>query len=269
MRSICYIDLSKSGIFHFTALRHKRSLACICLFILTIVGLWADNDAFSAEDDAANSQGGIIISRYLVASQADMSKGRPLEVEIEASVPRLNQHGKLRALRKISEVGKITYRVLGFQGDNSVKKEVIARYLQAEQQGQDDKSLTLTPANYKFKLKGEKITSPGQDVYVFQVSPRHKRVGLFKGEVWLDTKTCLPVLEKGRFVKNPSVFFRKVDFERDFAILNGSAVPAHMNSIIDTRLVGKVNLSIAYLSPKANEAGSEDDADVSANPDLY
>jgi hypothetical protein len=237
------------------------------LILVSGTGLTASNEDFT---DDPTSQGSIIINRYLQATQADAfstAKNGPLEVEIEASVPKLNQHGHLTALRKISDVGKITYRVLGFQGDNTIKKEVIARYLQAEQQGQDDKSLTLSPANYKFKLKGKKVASNGSDVYVFQVSPRRKRMGLFKGEVWLDAQSYLPVFEKGRLVRNPSVFFRQVDFERDFAIQNGSAVPAHMSSVINTRLVGKVNLSVAYSSPVASNATDEvaEDA-VVANP---
>jgi len=179
-----------------------------------------------------------------------------MEVEINASVPRLQQHGKLRALRKISKVGLITYRVLGFQGDNTVKKEVIARYLQAEQQSQSDPGLTLTPANYKFKLKGQRQVQENEIVYMFQVSPRKKRVGLFKGELWLDSQSFLPVLEKGRLVKNPSIFFKKVDFERAFAIRNGVSVPAHMTSTIDTRVVGIVELDINYTSV----AEEDDDA---------
>ncbi len=180
-----------------------------------------------------------------------------MQVEINASVPRLQQHGKLRALRNISKVGLITYRVLGFQGDNTVKKEVIARYLQAEQQSQSDPGLLLTPANYKFKLKGERAVQGTETVYMFQVSPRKKRVGLFKGEVWLDAGSYLPVLEKGRLVKNPSIFFKKVDFERAFAIKNGVSVPAHMTSTIDTRVVGKVELDINYTSVAE---GADDDA---------
>ncbi len=184
-----------------------------------------------------------------------------MEVEINASVPRLQEHGKLRALRKISKVGLITYRVLGFQGDNTVKKEVIGRYLQAEQQSQGDPGLLLTPANYKFKLKGERQVQGSEMVYMFQVSPRKKRVGLFKGEMWLDARSYLPVLEKGRLVKNPSVFFKKVDFERAFAIQNGVSLPAHMSSTIDTRVVGRVELDINYTSVAEetddNSAGSE------------
>jgi hypothetical protein len=155
-------------------------------------------------------------------------------------------------------VGKITYRVLGFQGDNNVKKEVIARYLTAEQQSQGDPALLLTPANYKFKLKGRQIEN-GVNAYVFQVAPRKKRNGLFKGELWLDASSYLPVLEKGRLVKNPSIFFKKVEFERAFAIQDGVSVPAHMTSTIDTRIVGKVELDINY---SAVAEGDEDAAEL-------
>jgi hypothetical protein len=244
----------------------KRLFALACLTFFTALELPADAGASS--DDPAG-QGAVIIDRYLLATQSDAfasGKNNELEVEIEATVPRLNEHGHLRALRKISGVGKITYRVLGFQGDSTVKNQVIARYLQAEQQGQDDKSMTLTPANYKFKLKGRKLSGSGEDEYVFQVSPKRKQIGLFKGEIWLDARTSLPVLEKGRLVKNPSVFFRRIEFEREFAILNGYAVPARMSSVIDTRLVGKVNLSIAYTSPAASEAGEAEVDDAIANP---
>jgi hypothetical protein len=217
-----------------------------------VVSLRADGeDSF----DDSNGPSKVIIGKYLQATNRQ-PKAHSMEVEINASVPRLQQHGKLRALRKISKVGLITYRVLGFQGDNTVKKEVIARYLQAEQQSQSDPGLLLTPANYKFKLKGERRLEDNELVEMFQVSPRKKRVGLFKGELWLDASSYLPVLEKGRLVKNPSVFFKKVDFERDFAILNGVSVPAHMTSTIDTRVVGKVELDINYTHV---DDGADDD----------
>jgi len=213
-------------------------------------------DAGDSSDDASGNSKAII-SKYLEATNQQPVRAHSMEVEINASVPSLKEHGKLRALRKISKVGLITYRVLGFQGDNTVKKEVIARYLQAEQQTQSDPGLMLTPANYKFKLKGERRVENNETVYMFQVSPRKKRVGLFKGEMWLDANSYLPVLEKGRLVKNPSIFFKKVDFERAFAIQDGMSVPAHMTSTIDTRVVGKVELDINYTSVSE---GADDDA---------
>jgi hypothetical protein len=56
-------------------------------------------------------------------------------------------------------------------------------------------------------------------------------------------------------VKNPSVFFKKVDFRRGFTIQNGLAVPAYLASTIDTRLVGKIEISINF----SNFAQGRDD----------
>ncbi len=191
-----------------------------------------------------------IIQNYLAASQAhqDSLRGATMEVDIDASIPDLKKKGKLHALRNISKLGQITYKVLGFQGDNTIKKEVIARYLSAEQQSQGDNRMALTPDNYKFKYKGKQSLQSGEAVYVFQVIPRKKAVGLFKGEVSLDAASYLPVLEKGRMVKNPTVFFRNVDFERAYRIENGISIPEHVNSVINTRVVGKVELNINYTN---------------------
>ena len=198
-------------------------------------------------DELSGSSVGII-DKYLTAlhDHENELRGASMDVEIDAWLPKLNEQGRLRALRSISKVGQVTYRVLTFQGNNTVKSQVIARYLEAEQQGQSDEKLAITPANYKFKFKGRQKTSEGSDVYVFQLSPKSKRVGLFKGELWLDCSTYLTVYEKGRLVKSPSVFFKKVEFERGFAIQNGAAIPQTLNSTIDTRVVGKVQISIKY-----------------------
>jgi len=245
--------------------KQKILLAAACLFVLfPSAGLLADD---------LDQQPTEIINKYLLATQAheDMLQGASMEVDISADVPKLKEHGHLRALRRISKVGQITYHVLGFQGSNTVKNQVIARYLQAEQQGQGDQSLAITPTNYKFKYKGEKVEN-GQEVYIFQISPRKKKVGLFKGEMWLDPNTELPVFEKGRFVKNPSIFFKKVEFERVFTIQNGIAIPQSMSSTIDVRLIGKVELSINYSNFSQNTGSTEAEGSqaplVPTNPTL-
>lgn len=197
--------------------------------------------------DTQSAESATIIQNYLQAnqSQEDALRGMSMEVNISASIPGWKKQATLTALRSISKVGKITYHVLKFQGDNTIKSEVIARYLTAEKQAQGDNTMAINLENYKFRYRGEK-TEQGEEVYVFQLAPRKKRVGLFKGEMWLDAKSYLPVYEKGRLVKNPSIFFKKVDFERQFAIRNGISVPERMTSTIHARFVGKVELTINY-----------------------
>jgi hypothetical protein len=75
-----------------------------------------------------------IVDKFLGATQTqqELMRGAQMEVDIDAKLPRLEKQGRFRALRKISQLGKITYRALGFSGDNTVKQEVITRYLAAE-----------------------------------------------------------------------------------------------------------------------------------------
>jgi hypothetical protein len=180
--------------------------------------------------------------------------GASMEVEIEASLPKLKKQGRLHALRRISALGRITYEHLRFEGDGTVKNDVIGRYLTAESQAQSDSSMKLdvTPENYKFKYKG-KAEADGRDVHVFQVTPRKKRIGLYRGELWIDTQTYLRVREAGSWVKNPSIFLKKVEFVRKYEIRNGISVPLEVHSVVDTRLVGKAELNIEFHNVELGE----------------
>jgi hypothetical protein len=243
----------------------KRKLVSVffALLVLPGFGLGAAND----QKNDNKAVGATVINKYLEAIQGHEHelRGVSMQVDISATVPKLKEKGHLRALRQISKVGQITYRVLRFQGDNTVKSQVIARYLEAEKQGQGVGKLDITPTNYKFKFKG-KWQFDGKDAYLFQLSPRAKRVGLFKGEIWLDAATYLPIYEKGRLVKNPSIFFKKVVFERAFAIENGVAVPRYMVSSIDTRVIGKVEITINYSNLEQNAGPDGGQAQSAALP---
>ena len=195
--------------------------------------------------DASDS---VILQRYLTASETQKLslRGMRSDVDISAKLPKLKKEGSMHALRNISKVGQVTYHALGFSGDNTIKKDVIARYLTAEVQAQGSgQDLSITPANYKFKFRGL-MNGDGKQVYVFNVAPRKKEVGLFKGEVWLDPTTCMPLREQGRFVKNPSIFFKKMEFVRIYELHDGISRPLHIDSVVQTRIVGPVELSINF-----------------------
>ena len=87
-------------------------------------------------------------------------------------------------------------------------------------------------------------------------------IGLFKGELWLDGATGMPVREAGEFVKSPSVFLKKVEFVRDYEIHDGVAFPSHIESTVDTRLVGKAELSILFT----NVSYPDTDPDLETTP---
>jgi len=192
-----------------------------------------------------------IVARYREAVDKQQTAQRNLaaDVTFDASIPKLKKQGKLNALRKISTLGKVTYKVLGFAGDDTVKKEVIARYMAAEidSASKPTTDLAITPANYHFKYKGLQ-EKDGQPVRVLELKPKKSRVGLFKGELWLDRDSYLPVREQGRFVKSPSVFIKKVEFVRDYEIKDGVAYLKHMESKTDTRIVGRAELNVDFTN---------------------
>jgi hypothetical protein len=98
----------------------------------------------------------------------------------------------------------------------------------------------------------------GRTVHVFQVSPKHKLQGMFKGEVWIDAATYLPIQESGYLIKSPSFFVKKVAFVRKFEIRDGVAVPRQVQSTVDTRLFGKAELTVDFSNFSLDEGDTDD-----------
>jgi hypothetical protein len=191
-----------------------------------------------------------IVAQYCAATrgQEQLMQSSSMDVEIAASLPKLRKHGKLVALRRVSALGRITYDKLRFEGDGTVKKQIINRYLSAEAEAQEDlsQSLALTPDNYRFTYKGKTVLD-GRQTHLFKVSPKHKRQGLFQGELWIDAATYLRVQEAGYLVKSPSVLLKKVAFVRTYQIRDGISVPLQEQTVVDTRLgVGPAEMTIDF-----------------------
>jgi len=121
--------------------------------------------------------------------------------------------------------------------------------------GQGQSKVSITPQNYKFKYKGTQDWN-GRQVYVLHLSSREKKVGLFKGELWLDTETYMPVREQGSFVKSPSFMLKKMQFVREYNLQNGVSVPQRTESRVETRFFGQVQLNINYLTFSKDTAQS-------------
>ena len=127
-----------------------------------------------------------------------------------------------------------------------VKQQVIARYLTAEKQAAEipASSVAIMPANYKFRYVA---TSGGTPVHAFQITPRKKRRGLIKGELWIDGATGLAVHEAGYLVKRPSIFIRRLKITRDVSLRDGAPYLRTTHLDIDTRLVGRAELTIIEI----------------------
>ncbi|MEZ5404430.1 MAG: hypothetical protein R2729_32420 [Bryobacteraceae bacterium] len=204
-------------------------------------------EPFGADEGAA------YLDRYFEATrtQKEKTRGLAMDVDIDASIPSMKKQGRFHALRQVTRLGAITYRAITMQGDNTVKKDVIARYLQAEKEAAEkgSQSLGITPENYKFKYWGSYGEAPWR-LHLFEIDPRKKQPGLFRGWIWIEDSTGLPVREQGEFVKSPSIFIRKISFTRDYEIQDGVAYLKSIESTIDTRIVGEANIAVRYSNYK-------------------
>lgn len=229
----------------------------VCALILFAFAIAAAADQPALAPDA-------IVQNYCAAQeaaqqQAQSGKASHMDVDIQASLPGLKKQGRLHGLRKITVLGRITYAKLIFEGDNTVKNQVIERYLTAENEAQQDQpeALAVTPANYKFQYKGQNQVD-GRTIHIFQVTPKKKVQGLFKGEIWIDAATYLPVQESGYLIKSPSIFVKKVAFVRKFEIRDGVSVPLQVQSTVDTRLFGKAELTVDFSNFSLDDGDTDD-----------
>jgi hypothetical protein len=170
-------------------------------------------------------------------------------IDIQASIPRLAQHGHLRAIRRGPEgtppFGRPEYQVLEMQGDRTVRQQVLARYLSAEvaAAARPPASVAITPANYRFRYRGS-IAGGGTLAYIFEINPKKKRGGLIRGQIWIDGASGLVLRQSGYLVRSPSIFVRRVEMTRDTAVRDGVAYERTTRLEIDTRLVGRAELTI-------------------------
>lgn len=175
---------------------------------------------------------------------------------ISAQLPDTSQHGEFELERHYSAPRTLEFKPLRFTGDGFVKSNIITRLLQSEVDHvqKDDSSLTaITPANYKFSYKGTSQVE-GRIAHVYQLKPRKKRVGLFKGRLYLDAHTGSLIRAEGNVVKSPSFFIKKIEFVQDYADIGSFTLLVHIHSEAVTRLVGRAIVDVYHsdYQPVAN-----------------
>jgi hypothetical protein len=165
---------------------------------------------------------------------------------IRAELPDTSQYGEFEVQQHYLAPRTLAFKAVRFTGDTFVKTNVITRLLQSEVDHvqKDDPALNaISPANYKFSYKGTNELQ-GRIVHIYQLKPRQKREGLFKGRIYVDAYSGSLVRAEGRPVKSPSLFIKKVDFVQDYADVGAFTFPVHVHSEAVARIVGRAIVDI-------------------------
>jgi hypothetical protein len=188
------------------------------------------------------------VYRNRASAQAEQLSSYSAITLIRAELPDTQQYGEYELQRQYSAPRTLAFKAVRFTGDNFVKSNVILRLLQSEVshvEKDDPSSNAITPSNYKFSYKGTSQLD-GRTVHVYQVKPRHKRAGLFKGRIYLDAYTASMVRAEGKLVKSPSLFIKKIEFVQDYADIDSFTFPIHIHSEAQARIVGRAIVDIYH-----------------------
>ncbi len=197
----------------------------------------------------------LALETYLARAQRQMAQlgSYSDETVIEADLPSTRQRGRLQVRRTFSAPKSLAFTAVGFVGDNFVKSNVIVRLLQSEvdhvEKGEGAQT-AINAGNYKFKFKSEEQLD-GKLVYAYEVKPRRKRPGLFKGRIYVDAYSGSLRRAEGAMVKSPSFFIKKIEFVQDYADVEGFSLPVRLHSVSRTRLVGSAIVDITHSNYQA------------------
>lgn len=191
-----------------------------------------------------------VVKRYVAATyiQRNAMLGAQMEMEIDGRFTKLREQGTMRVLRTINRLGVMGIDILNdFKGDNRIKTELIARYLDEEDKAKAYGATTISPEDYEFKIKAI-LKHNGQTTYIFDVNPRKNDAGRFRGELWVDGATGMPLREAGQLVKSPHLLLTNLRFARDYELRDGISIVKHFRSSTDIRLlgVGSAELDVAF-----------------------
>jgi hypothetical protein len=181
---------------------------------------------------------------------------------INAELPESSQKAEFELKRRYTAPSMLRFEPVRSSGDQFVKSNVIARLLQSEVehvQRQQQAQLAINSENYKFSYKGTSDLN-GLTVYLYDLKPRQKRSGLFKGRIYVDAATGRLIRSQGRLLKSPSVFIKKIEFVQDYETIAGFTFPVRLHSEAFTRLAGKaiVNIFQSDYQPETATGPSED-----------
>jgi hypothetical protein len=179
---------------------------------------------------------------------------------IEAELPESSQKAEFELKQRYVAPGVLEFTPVRSSGDKFVKSNVIVRLLQSEADHvhkREQSQTAISADNYKFSYKGASQLN-GTAVHVFEVKPRQKRVGLFKGKIYVDSSSGRLLRAEGRIAKSPSFFIKRIDFVQDYANVDGFTFPTHIHSEAETRVIGKAVVDITHRNYQPEFAGGND-----------
>jgi hypothetical protein len=157
---------------------------------------------------------------------------------------------QMRVNASYTAPGTKEFSVMSESGSSLIRKRVLHRLLEAEQEAASDAAnrdaVLLSTANYRFSLLGCE-PSGGRPLYVVRVEPLRESMLLYRGTIWIDSQDFAVTRIDAEPVKSPSLWARRSQIRHQYQKVGEFYLPALNQTVSDVWPSGKAVLTIRYL----------------------
>lgn len=185
-----------------------------------------------------------LVRRFLDGAGSPLMSYRARRT-LEATTRGGRMQGRLAAWTWVGDDGRFGYQVIEESGSALIRDRVLRAALDAEQKITNEHEGfrgALSEANYDF----EAALGSGATLVPITLRPKRRDALLLQGEVLVTEHDGDLVLVRGRLVKRPSFWTRRVDVLREYGRVEGVRVPLRMESVASVLVVGTSRFSMTY-----------------------
>jgi hypothetical protein len=163
---------------------------------------------------------------------------------------------KMQVKASYSAPGIKEFTVISESGSALIRKHVLHRLLESEQESASDdtnrKAVALSTSNYRFSLLGCE-SGGGRPLYVMRVQPLRDHKFLYRGTIWIDSQDFAVSRIEAEPARNPSYWILHSQIRHQYQKIGEFYLPALNQTATDMRFGGKAVLTIQYLGYKLSE----------------
>jgi hypothetical protein len=152
----------------------------------------------------------------------------------------------LKVRMSCSSSGHKTFEVVFENGLSVIRKKVLRRMLEAEEEASRDDIRTQTqiaPQNYNFRLLGSEIQQ-GRLAYVLEATPKTISKFLLRGRIWVDGADFAIVRVEATPALKPSALIHNIKVVQQYEKVGAMWLPLYNRSMSDSFFFGHTDVTI-------------------------
>jgi len=159
---------------------------------------------------------------------------------------RFHQTAELRARMTYSSSGHKTFEVLSEQGLSIIRRKVLRRMLEAEEEASRGEMLAhtqITPLNYDFQFLGSEMQQ-GRLAYVLEATPKSLSKFSLRGRIWVDCEDFAIVRVEATPALKPSALIHNIHVVQQYVKVGPVWLPLYNRSMSDSFFFGHTDVTI-------------------------